>query len=1256
MKKFVLKIALLAAFVCTLVGASLPAHATPASGYWWNPAEPGRGFVIEIQGNAMFMAGFLYAASGEASWVASNGPMTSPTQYSGSLITYSGGQTLTGPYQSATQATAPLGTLAINFSSDTTGTVTWPGGTTPIQRFDFGPGGAAAAQLAGNPESGWWWNTGEGGRGFAVEVQGGTMYFAGYMYDSAGNPLWYLASGNVASASLFNGQWSQFANGETLSGPFKPAIVLNGNVGNVTLQFTNTYSATLSLPDGRQIPLTRFAFGVVPPVLSAFAPAASAPASLLTINGTGFDPSGTVTLRLFDSNGYSVSVPAASVSSTAIKVSVPPYIVAASSAFGSGAVQLQATQKSNGVSVTTNTLSGFGIQAVPAAAGTPGQSTLSLLRANLAEAQRLQSAVAGTAQGTPATIAALAQQVANLQSLVVNVQGVVQQGLSFTLGVVGGANITVTSANIADVDSLVLATLQSLANPPAGGAAYALKTAQAGGSGCLSAEATAFAAAMTSGNGNLDQLAQNLVQASGTSTPCGSVTAFTAAYQILGGAGDVGLGIVNGAGGGNVTNRLPGAALFAAASQNASVAVGLNALLSPALAPQTSSVQSAIAHVAALADPVTNQLLAKTTGTLAGNLSAAQVVTDSIAPPPTTTATASISGTISVGGAGIANAAVTVTDANGRAVNATSAADGSYTANVTGMTAPALVLATDPSGYNGPLLAPAASLPSSGSATVNITTLTTALAALLTGNGNPYTITPSSYTALITQSALNKAVSVLNQALSAILAANSQSAASFNPVTSKLVANNSGTDAVISAVNLMPYGAGFQLIAAASATQTLVLNSAAVAPSTPFSAPPVASNYLDFMQAALQKCLSVALASRNNDPQCTGLVDGFFQQSSYKALNTANPDFALATSVGATVAPPKTILFATNTNGDQIAYVRFRYTLTDGALGRMVAVMRQVPGGVTPVTLPSGAVVTWNFYGNQGSYDANVVSRAVRRTFLDTADVSFYQAGVRFYFNPGIAAAALVNTVNVTGPGLPGGGIWLFRSTACGTSSYMTISGAVRSGPPNGGSNSTTTSNTTLFSWGWAAQSPATVFTPPVTQTWASSPVDATTIPFAAIYTFQLYDNRGQTLATFTRRNLSPPVDAAYAAGAFWPTLSPASVAAFVAPGGALASPQASVPVSWINAPLGLPAYEAFASGGALGGGTTPATVDGYGFVDGATTSTTVRAGVSTDNQVTSLCAGSQFPSLVANSYRLLELFSRDPADVQVFDHVQYNN
>lgn len=242
----------------------------PEAGYWWNPADSGSGFVIETQGTSMFMAGFLYAsaaAGGEATWIASSGSMASQSQYSGSLVTYSGGQTLTGAYQSATLNPVSPGNISITFTDNSRGSLTWPGGTIPIQRFDFGPGGSETAAPTGTPETGWYWNPAEGGRGFAIEIQGNAIYFAGYMYDATGNPVWYLASGNLGSgdltsgADLYQGNWQQYANGISLTGTYQAPNIVNANVGSVTLQFSDNSNATLTLPDGRQIPLTRFFFG-----------------------------------------------------------------------------------------------------------------------------------------------------------------------------------------------------------------------------------------------------------------------------------------------------------------------------------------------------------------------------------------------------------------------------------------------------------------------------------------------------------------------------------------------------------------------------------------------------------------------------------------------------------------------------------------------------------------------------------------------------------------------------------------------------------------------------------------------------------------------------------------------------------------------------------------------------------------------------------------------------------------------------------
>jgi hypothetical protein len=112
---------------------------TPEAGFWFNPAEGGRGYVIEIHGTTLFIGGFMYDANGNAIWYASGpAPMVNTTTYSNMWQLYGGGQTLTGPYKPSSVVNSNVGALTIQFTSATTGTLTLPTGTQiPITRFPF---------------------------------------------------------------------------------------------------------------------------------------------------------------------------------------------------------------------------------------------------------------------------------------------------------------------------------------------------------------------------------------------------------------------------------------------------------------------------------------------------------------------------------------------------------------------------------------------------------------------------------------------------------------------------------------------------------------------------------------------------------------------------------------------------------------------------------------------------------------------------------------------------------------------------------------------------------------------------------------------------------------------------------------------------------------------------------------------------------------------------------------------------------------
>jgi hypothetical protein len=218
------------------------AFAAPQVGWWWNPAENGRGFFIEMKGNQLFMAGYFYADDGRGMWAVSGGPITDTSHYSGRLLTVSGGQTLTGTYHAPTSST-DLGPITLTFTDDTHGTMTWPGGSVQIERQVFG----GTAQPSFQP-SGWWWNANESGRGYSVEVQGDTMFFVAFMYDGAGNPVWYISTGKMSSPTHFAGLLQTISGGQTLTGAYKPPTT-STNVGAVTIDFASLESATFTLSD-----------------------------------------------------------------------------------------------------------------------------------------------------------------------------------------------------------------------------------------------------------------------------------------------------------------------------------------------------------------------------------------------------------------------------------------------------------------------------------------------------------------------------------------------------------------------------------------------------------------------------------------------------------------------------------------------------------------------------------------------------------------------------------------------------------------------------------------------------------------------------------------------------------------------------------------------------------------------------------------------------------------------------------------------
>jgi hypothetical protein len=208
--------ALLAGCVIALSVCINSALCAPETGWWWNPAESGRGFFIESRDGVTFIGAYSYDNDGHASWLVAGGPNNDPYSYTGDLYYKTKGESLFGAYSPPGPAVV-VGALSVRFTDDTHGTLTWPGGTIAIQRHVFG-GTVAPFQ----PFSGWWWNPDEQGTGYSVELQGNNLFIVGFMYDDDGGPVWYYSAGPMNDATTYSGDLLLFANGQTMAGPYRP--------------------------------------------------------------------------------------------------------------------------------------------------------------------------------------------------------------------------------------------------------------------------------------------------------------------------------------------------------------------------------------------------------------------------------------------------------------------------------------------------------------------------------------------------------------------------------------------------------------------------------------------------------------------------------------------------------------------------------------------------------------------------------------------------------------------------------------------------------------------------------------------------------------------------------------------------------------------------------------------------------------------------------------------------------------------------
>lgn len=237
-------------------------YVTPYNGWWWNAATPGTGLGLEVQGDKLYMAWYVYDASGRPVWyVCLASRNAAGTAYSGNLLQCTGWPLGTAY---AGFSSSVVGTATLSFSAVNRGTFSWTlngkSGTQTIEKFmeELWPGDADPRDM-----NGWWWDPAYDGMGFFMEARGGTIYVAWYNYRDDRSSRWWGEGGGAnpggfpSQTTSYTQPMMEFSGGQEPGGSYKAPS--STTLSACSLNFKSDGTATLTM-SGKTYNLQRFRF------------------------------------------------------------------------------------------------------------------------------------------------------------------------------------------------------------------------------------------------------------------------------------------------------------------------------------------------------------------------------------------------------------------------------------------------------------------------------------------------------------------------------------------------------------------------------------------------------------------------------------------------------------------------------------------------------------------------------------------------------------------------------------------------------------------------------------------------------------------------------------------------------------------------------------------------------------------------------------------------------------------------------------
>jgi len=125
---------------------------------------------------------------------------------------------------------------------------------------------AACGAVHAAPQTGWYWNPNESGRGFFVESRDGITFIGAYLYDTDGHALWLVAGGENEDSYHYSGPLYSQSGGQSLFGTYVPPAA-PVSVGNITAHFSDDTHATITWPGG-VVQVERQIFGTGDPAFT----------------------------------------------------------------------------------------------------------------------------------------------------------------------------------------------------------------------------------------------------------------------------------------------------------------------------------------------------------------------------------------------------------------------------------------------------------------------------------------------------------------------------------------------------------------------------------------------------------------------------------------------------------------------------------------------------------------------------------------------------------------------------------------------------------------------------------------------------------------------------------------------------------------------------------------------------------------------------------------------------------------------------